>query len=96
MADSKHEGTGLMAGDSGWHLRKEVSIGHILTTATVLSGLAVYIANAEARLATLEAHRSHLEERLNREDQRNAELFADIRQALVRIEAKLDRKEDKR
>lgn len=40
----------------GWHLKKEVSVGHLLTTLALAGAVVTYIIQNESRLATLEAN----------------------------------------
>lgn len=50
----------------GWHLKKEVSVGHILTTAACLLSALWWVTKTETRLAVVEAQ-------ISQERQRNDE-----------------------
>ena len=72
----------------GWHLRKEITIGQIVTMVTVIIGLITWGTSVESRLLILEKSNKTLEKRLDRD-------FANIKKTLYRIEDKIDRKADK-
>ena len=91
-----------MASDAHWHLRKEISVGHIITTTVILATVFTWAWRMDARVGLIEQdmvnHKSvkahgQVAERL-REIEKNAAVGANqIRinsQALVRIELKID------
>lgn len=70
--------------DEHWHLDKKVNVGHILTTiALLLAGIAV-LHGIDNRLTALEV-------RVEETTRQNMEYQRQTTDALVRIEAKLDR-----
>lgn len=78
-----------MKGD--WHIDKSVSIGHILTTATLLIGLAGFVMTTNTKISINEQRIENVETRIEREAYRTAQDQQQIRNSLQRIEDKLDR-----
>ncbi len=76
---------------AGWHLKKEIQLGHIITTLTVGISAVVYIQKIEQRVAVIEAEVIHQKERDAMQDKNTAEAFLMMRAQLERIDAKLDR-----
>jgi len=68
----------------GWHLKKEVSVGHIVTTLLLLGAVVGYANQLSARVSVLET----------KDQGFNASLLR-IERAIERVEDKLDRKQDK-
>lgn len=74
-----------------WHLKKEIQLGHIITTITVAAAVAVYVAKIEQRLAVVESHLTAQRERDDRQDTRSQETTGLLRAQLDRMDSKLDR-----
>lgn len=70
--------------DTGWHLDKRVSVGHIVTTAMVLGAAVLAYTDLSERVAVLEVQDSAIVEDVR-----------EIKHTVERIEDKLDRKADK-
>ncbi len=68
----------------GWQLNREISTGHLLTTAAILIAGFWWAAAIETRVAVLET-----QQHVTGRD------LADIKDSLLRIEDKIDRKMDK-
>lgn len=68
----------------GWHIKKEVSVGHILTTALIAVSMMWWASSIENRITALEVAKEY-----------NSAAFKRIEQSLNRIEDKIDRKADK-
>lgn len=68
----------------GWHIKKEVSVGHIITTVVIGLSVMAWARSVETRLTALEVAKEY-----------NSAAFRRIEQSLLRIEDKLDRKVDK-
>ena len=81
--------------DHGWHLKKEVSVGHIVTTVTILISAAAYVNSVETRFTEAEMRDMAIVERINRAEAWQQKELAEIKTYLRRIEDKLDRKADK-
>lgn len=76
--------------NTSWHLRKEINVGHLLTTILLVSGLVVWgigidtrISKAEVRIETIIALMAE-----NRVDQRNMrdEMMLELRYIRERID----------
>ena len=92
---------------SGWHLKKEVTVGQIITLATLLISGVWWASTVETRLAQGDADRIRIEQNTNiiignmteRHDQHQdamSKIFSRIERQLERIEDKMDKKEDKK
>ncbi len=65
---------------SGWHLKKEIQLGHLITTATVAISAIVYVNKIEQRVAVVESQLLY-----------QKETATVLRSQLDRINDKLDR-----
>lgn len=74
-----------------WHVKKEIQIGHIITTVTIAASVVVYINRIEQRIAITEAALAHQRERDMRQDADLVDRAAAIARQLERIDGKLDR-----
>ncbi len=81
--------------DGGWHLKREVQLGHIITTCTVLFSVIWYAGKLEQRIALVEQSQMQVtlaqKERDDRQDKLASDALAMLRQQLNRLEQKLDR-----
>lgn len=79
----------------GWHLKKEIQLGHLITTFTVAASCLLYISKIENRIAVIEAQNMTIKvsqaERDERQDRANSEMSALLRSQLDKMDAKLDR-----
>lgn len=75
----------------GWHLRREIQLGHIITTLSIAASAVWYVAKVDQRISLLEAQFSVQHDRDERQDQATAEAMGLLRAQLDRIDAKLDR-----
>ena len=80
--------------DGGWHLKREVQLGHIITTCTVLFSVIWYAGKLEQRIALVEQSQMQVtlaqKERDDRQDKLASDALAMLRQQLDRLEQKLD------
>lgn len=80
---------------AGWHLKREVQLGHIITTTTVLFSVLWWAGKLEQRLALLEQAQTQITaaqaERDARQDRVTTEAMQALREQLLRIDAKLDK-----
>lgn len=80
---------------TGWHLKREISLGHLITTATIaLSGVGYVVANEKnhsTHAARLDALQSIVVELKGSDLRQDAKVEA----AVVRIEAQIQRVDDK-
>lgn len=74
-----------------WHLEKNVSVGHIITTLSVAVSMMIWATTVEKRVSLLEAAVPVLVKADERNDVARAESLALIRDDLKAIREKLDR-----
>jgi len=86
--------------EPGWHLKKEIQLGHVFTTLTVAFSCFLYVSKIENRLTLVEQLQtsaiSAQHERDDRQDKTNAELMQLVRTQLERMEGKIDRIAEKK
>ncbi len=70
--------------DQNWHIKKEINIGHILTTLAAIITFFIWAQTLETRIAVLETQQMNTRSDMSR-----------IEGYLVRIESKIDKKADK-
>lgn len=79
----------------GWHLKREIQLGHILSTLAIAASAAAYIVKMDQRLAVMEANIAetarHQIQRDTRQDEAAERADTLIREQLRSIDAKLDR-----
>lgn len=83
--------TGPERRDQGWHLKREIQLGHLITTVTVVITTVIYIGRLEQRIALTEQLVVTQRERDAQQDARAAETLTLLRSQLDRTEAKIDR-----
>ena len=76
---------------SGWHLKKEIQLGHIITTLTVAVSVVVYVNKLEQRIAIIETQIASQRDRDERQDKQTDEAMRLLRAQLEKMDAKLDR-----
>lgn len=80
---------------AGWHVDKSLSIGHILTTVTLMVGGIWYLAGQDQRITTNELNIAHADQTSKSRDLQiqNAQRDSDSRtaKAFERFEGKLDK-----
>lgn len=74
----------------GWHLKKELSVGHILLTITVVFSTLWWATTVETRLVELAVRDVAFNERMGRDDVTIRDSFQRIERSLARIEEKID------
>ena len=70
--------------NSGWHIKKEVSYGHIITTICMVFSLVAWAMSVENRLTAVEVGQNYAHQILER-----------IENKLDQVNARLDQKADK-
>lgn len=80
-----------MSEEAGWHIKKEIQLGHLLTTLTIAVSVVLYVSKLEQRIALIEAQVSAQRDRDDRQDKTTAEAMSLLRAQLERMENKLDR-----
>ena len=78
-----------------WSLDRSVSIGHIMSTITLLILVGASWSELSTRIETQNVRINAIESRMDREAQRQREDMAQIRESLNRIEDRLERIADK-
>ena len=78
-----------------WHLDRSISIGHILTTATVACSMVVWFMNMDSRVTVLEREIVHAQQSDQRLEQQLKDAISRIESAVIRIEVALREKADK-
>lgn len=76
---------------NGWHLKKEIQLGHLITTLTVMVSAVIYVGRIDQRVAVLEAATVAQHDRDERQDRAATEERLVIRAQLDKINDKLDR-----
>jgi hypothetical protein len=76
---------------NGWHFKKEVQLGHIITTLTVAVGVVLYAGKLEQRIALVEQQMLQQADRDSRQDDNRREAQLQFQRQLERMEGKLDR-----
>lgn len=80
---------------AGWHLKREIQLGHIITTISVAVSAAAFVVKMDQRLVVLETKHAALAsaqaDRDTRQDQQAHEALAMLRAQLARMDEKLDR-----
>ena len=71
-----------------WHIKKEFSYGHLLTTISMAFVVLVFGFGLDKRVAILESNSVRYEKQVKAN-------YSGLRDMLIRIEDKLDRKADK-
>jgi hypothetical protein len=82
--------------ETHWHLEKTVSVGHIITTLAAVGSVVVWGLNVDKRVTVLEAQAVYSHQSMDQMDKNWRESMSEVKSALIRIEAKIDSKADKR
>lgn len=75
----------------GWHLKKEIQLGHLITTLVVATSALWYVAKLEQRIAIIENQVVNQRDRDAMQDVRSAETQRMLTEQLNKMDAKLDR-----
>lgn len=75
----------------GWHLKKEIQLGHLITTLTIAATAMLYVAALERRIALVEHQVQQQGARDAAQDAVNRDALAELKSSLLRMEDKLDR-----
>lgn len=74
-----------------WHLKREIQLGHVITTVTVAVAALVYVQRQEQRIALVEQQLLAQHDVDQRQDAALADKTLTLVRSLERVEAKLDR-----
>lgn len=74
-----------------WHLKREIQLGHVITTVTVALSAVFYVSKLDQRIALVEQHLGSQRDRDARQDEALTDKTVALARQLERMEAKLDR-----
>ena len=84
-----------LAKEGQWHLKKEVQLGHLLTSAVMLGSALIFVAGIERRLSILESQQltavSAQRERDSQQDRQASEAVSLVRTDIQSLSLKIDR-----
>ena len=78
-----------------WHLDKSLSISHLITTVMIASSVMIWAMKMDTRISIVEAKQMTSKENQNRIEQQMHDNLGEIKESLIRIESKIDRKVDR-
>lgn len=74
-----------------WHIKREIQIGHLITTMSVAFSVIWYAGKLEQRIALVEQSIVMQRERDSAQDNQASMAYQQMRQQLDRMDSKLDR-----
>lgn len=74
-----------------WHIKREIQIGHLITTMSVAFSVIWYAGKLEQRIALVEQSTVMQSKRDDAQDANTTNSISQLRQQLDRIDSKLDR-----
>jgi hypothetical protein len=74
-----------------WHIKREIQIGHLITTLTIAAAVLIYAQKIEQRVALLEEKSQTQSARDARQDEHSRDTAVLLRDQLTRLEGKIDR-----
>lgn len=80
-----------MSNETGWHLKKEIQLGHVLTTLALAVAMYGYIATMEKRITLLESQAAAQTAIDSRQDTEKQQAYEALFRQLTKLEDKLDR-----
>lgn len=75
----------------GWHIRKEIQLGHLLTTLTIVVSVILYISVLERRISLIELTVLNQKETDTRQDRQMENQVQMIQRSLEKLDTKLDK-----
>lgn len=75
----------------GWHLDRRVSLGHLMTTATLLVAMTMWSGRMDTRISLLELSLTRQASVDRRQDEEAQQMRAEIREELRALNEKMDR-----
>lgn len=76
---------------SGWHLKREIQVTHLISTILIAASVFMYVTKLEQRIAIIEAQAVAQRERDSIQDARAQEMQKILTDRLDKIDNKLDR-----
>jgi len=77
--------------DTHWTIKREVQLGHVISTIVLAASAFGYITSMEKRIALMEDKMVTQKERDDKQDQRYSETIGHMNQQIDKIDSKLDR-----
>ena len=77
--------------DTHWTIKREVQLGHVISTLVLAISAFGYITSMEKRIALMEDKVVAQKERDDKQDQRYSESIGHMNQQIDKIDSKLDR-----
>jgi hypothetical protein len=74
-----------------WHVKREIQLGHIITTLTIAVSVVVYVGKQDQRIALIEQQLHHQSERDQRQDVDASNALKLVRDDIRGLGDKLDR-----
>lgn len=74
-----------------WHFKREIQLGHIITTLTIAVSVVMYVGKQDQRIALIEQQLKQQAERDQRQDTDAANALRLVREDLKALAEKLDR-----
>lgn len=74
-----------------WHIDKSISVGHMVSTMTLAAALLGFVFSMNTKVETVSIRIDAIEERVTRNDARQAQDMAVIQSGQRRLEDKMDR-----
>ena len=75
---------------NGWHMRKSLSVSHLLSTIAIAVGFFTYVTGIEQETVVNKMELKSLSERMDRTDERHSEQFSEIKDMLKSLTIKID------
>ena len=76
---------------NAWHVKREIQLGHIITTLTIAVSVVIYVGRQDQRIALIEQQLSHQLERDQRQDADASNALRLVRDDIKMLGEKLDR-----
>lgn len=76
---------------ASWHFKREIQLGHIITTLTIAVSVVMYVGKQDQRIALIEQQLKQQQERDQRQDHEAANALRLVREDLRALAEKLDR-----
>lgn len=87
----KYEGPDRRQSDEGWHLDKRIPIATLVTLLVLAAGGIMHIAEIRKDVELLREQNKAIVDRMNRADLSTGNAIGDLKQAVQRMDQKLDR-----
>jgi len=73
-----------------WHLEKNVSVGHLITTVTIVIGVVIFVMKMDARITKIEVEVKHNTQTSVRIEGQVQQKLHEIMEATIRIEQRIN------